>query len=88
MFHYESGSPKNPGESTGINVELSSREVEQWRNKDWQKIAEAERYALIHALQQGKTCYFIKGAGDLFLDHGTTAQLQAKYPDVTSESVA
>lgn len=85
MFHYESGSPKIAGTSSGITVELSSREVEQWHEKDWGKIEEAERRALTNGLKQNKTEYFIKGAGDQMLDHGTIKSLQAKYPDVKTD---
>ena len=87
MFAYESGSPNNPGDSSGINIEISSREVRQWRERDAQKVQEIERFALIEGLKQNKRDYFIKGAGDLFLDHGSIQGLQQKYPDVTKESI-
>ena len=82
MRHYKSGGPVNPGESTGITVELDSREVQQWRNTDWDKIQEVEQCALTHGLRLNKIVYFVKGAGDLMLEQGTIASLKQKYPDM------
>jgi hypothetical protein len=82
MFWYEKhgGGP--------VYVELSSHEVNAWREPDWDKRKEAEQYALIHGLKKNKAEYVIKGAGSLILDRGTIQQLQQKYPDVTEDSVA
>ncbi len=88
MFWYESGSPETPGSSTGINIELSTREVMQWQENDWDKIQEVERYALFYGMQERKLNYFVKSAENSFLAYGTIAELKAKYPDMTSESNA
>ena len=85
MFAYESGSPKTLGESSGVNVEISSRDVKLWRKGDGRVIREVERFALANGLKMKKSQYFIKGAGDLFLDHGMIEELKRKYPDVTTD---
>lgn len=86
MFSYESGSPKKPGDSSGISMELSSREIRRWNENDFDLIKEVERQTLIDGLKGGKSEYFIKGAGDHILDHGSIRSLQEKYPDVTVDS--
>jgi hypothetical protein len=88
MTAYQCGNPKNPGESNGVNIEISSREVRQWLEHDASKVREIERFALIEGLKQEKRQYLIKGAGDSFLDHGSLQVLQRKYPDVSKKSTA
>jgi hypothetical protein len=88
MIAYHSGNPKNPGESNGINIEISTRKVRQWLEHDAQKVLEIERFTLIEGLKQDKRQYLIKGTGDSFLDHGSLQVLQRKYPDVTKKSIA
>lgn len=79
---------EKPGGSRFVWLELSTREIRRWREKDTDLIREAERMVLIEGLKRKSVEYIIGGAGDLMLTHGFIDRLQKNYPDVTENSMS
>jgi hypothetical protein len=71
-----------------VRVEISSRDISNWRAKQYWVVEEAQKTALVHGLRHGLTKYIISGPNDApMMDMGYVEDLQKRYPDVTANSI-